>query len=397
MKQDKPHSVEAWLEALGMPSADRNYLPGHERVQMLLDAAEKEGVFFQRPLLRIRVAGTNGKGSTAHFLAQALQHCGYKVGLYTSPHIMQFHERMRIQSVPISNSQLTDLMAKMMPLALDAGASYFETATVLALSHFSMHQVDVEILEAGVGAKLDATTAVLADVGVLTPVALDHQDWLGNDLVSIAQDKAYVFQGCDIKVSAPQAPEVKQVLAQMDYNIVEAKPLLEPLAVLGIHQQENAGVAWQVLQQLQSHHKAFESLDLNGCLQVLKQANIAGRLQVYSCLQHTFWLDAAHNSHAIDALLPTLASLGHMFDVIILCTRQDRDLSDCVPKLESFAHKMVVMTGDGKHAYASVEQALEAETKAVTSGRFLVLGSFITLGVALQWMEEQEHSYLYQS
>ena len=390
MKQDKPRSVEAWLEALGMPSADRNYLPGHERVQMLLDAAEKEGFRFQRPLLRIRVAGTNGKGSTAHFLAQALQRCGYKVGLYTSPHIMQFHERMRIQGVPISNSQLTDLMAKIMPLALDVGASYFETATVLALSHFSMHQVDVEILEAGVGAKLDATTAVPADVGVLTSVALDHQDWLGNDLPSIAQDKAYVFQGCDIKVSAPQVLDVKQVLAHLDYNIVETEPLLEPLVMLGVHQQENAGTAWQVLQQLQSHHHAFTSLDLSGCLQALKQANIAGRLQVCNYLQHTFWLDAAHNSHAIDALLPTLASLEHMFDAIILCTRQDRDLSNCVPKLKPFAHKMVVMTGHEKHTYTSVEEALQAETKTVTSGQFLVLGSFVTVGAVQQWMEQHE-------
>ncbi len=390
MKQDKPHSVEAWLEALGMPSADRNYLPGHERVQMLLDAAEKEGFLFQRPLLRIRVAGTNGKGSTANFLAQALQHCGYKVGLYTSPHIMQFHERMRIQGVPIANTQLIHLMEKIMPLALDVGSSYFETATVLALSHFSMHQVDVEILEAGVGAKLDATTAVPADVGVLTPIALDHQDWLGDDLASIAQDKAYVFQGCDIKVSAPQTSEVKQVLSQLNDNVVEAKPLLEPLAMLGVHQQENAGVAWQVLQQLQKHYQAFAPLDLNCCLQVLKQTNIAGRLQVRNYLQHTFWLDAAHNSHAIDALLPTLASLGYMFDAIILCTRQDRDLSDCVSKLKPFTHKMVVMTGHGKHAYASVEQALEAETKTVTSGRFLVLGSFVTLGSVQQWMEQHE-------
>ncbi|WP_051938239.1 bifunctional folylpolyglutamate synthase/dihydrofolate synthase [Ghiorsea bivora] len=390
MTQDKPRSVEAWLEALGLPSADRNYLPGHERVQMLLDAAKKEGLPFQRPLLRIRVAGTNGKGSTAHFLAQGLQTCGYKVGLYTSPHIQQFHERMRIQGISISNAQLTHLMAKIMPLALDVGASYFETATVLALSHFSMQQVDVEILEAGVGAKLDATTAVPADVGVLTPIALDHQDWLGDDLISIAQDKAYVFQGCTLKVSAPQTSEVKQVLSNLDCNIIEAKPLVEPLAMLGMHQQENAGVAWQVLQQLQCNHHAFISLDLNGCLQVLKQTNIAGRLQVCTYLQHTFWLDAAHNSHAIQSLLPTLASLGYIFDAIILCTRQDRDLSDCVPKLKPFTHKMVVMTGHGKHTYTSLEDALQAETKAITSGRFLVLGSFVTLGSVLQWMEQHE-------
>jgi len=390
MKQDKPRSVEAWLEALGMPSADRNYLPGHERVQMLLNAAEKEGFSFHRPVLRIRVAGTNGKGSTAHFLAQALQHCGYKVGLYTSPHILQFHERMRIQGVPIANTELSELMAKMIPLALKVGASYFETATVLALSYFSMQQVDVEILEAGVGAKLDATTAVPADVGVLTPVALDHQAWLGDDLLSIAQDKAHVFQGCTIRVSAPQTSAVEQVLTQVDGHIAEAKPLAEPLAMRGVHQQENAGLAWQVLQQIQANHHAFSTLDLSACLQALKQTNIAGRMQVVSYLGHKFFLDAAHNSHAIEALLPTLAGFGQMFDVMILCTREDRDLTDCVPKLKPFTHNMVVMTGQ-RHDYASVEEALDVEVKAITSGRFLILGSFVTLGLVQQWMAQHKH------
>lgn len=390
MTQDKPLSVEAWLEALGLPSADRNYLPGHERVQMLLDAAQAAGMVFHRPLLRIRVAGTNGKGSTAHFLAQALQTSGYKVGLYTSPHIVRFHERMRIQGAEISNIELICLMEVLMPLALDVGASYFETATVLALSHFSMQQVDVEILEAGVGAKLDATTAVPADVGVLTPVALDHQDWLGDDLASIAKDKAYVFQDCAMKVSAPQLAEVTQLLNDLDTTIMIAKPLREPLMMLGAHQQENAGVAWQVLQQLQCKHDTFSSLDMPQCKQAIVQTQVVGRMQQVRYQTHHFYLDAAHNSHAVQALLPMLSSLAYTFDTIILCTRQDRDLSECVPWLKPFTHKMVVMTGHGAHEYATVSDALTVETEAIVSGRFLVLGSFITLGEVLRWMGKHE-------
>ena len=390
MTQDKPCSVEAWLEALGMPSADRNYLPGHERVLMLLDAAQAAGMAFHRPLLRIRVAGTNGKGSTAHFLAQALQNSGYKVGLYTSPHIVRFHERMRIQGAAISNVELIRLMEVLMPLALDVGASYFETATVLALSHFSMQQVDVEILEAGVGAKLDATTALSADVGVLTPVALDHQDWLGDDLATIAQDKSYVFQDCAIKVSAPQLPEVMQVLADLDATIMTGKPLTEPLLMLGAHQQENAGVAWQVLQQLQHQYDIFSSLDMTQCKQAIVQTQVVGRMQQLRYQTHNFWLDAAHNKHAVQALLPMLSSLEYTFDVIILCTRQDRDLSECVPWLKPLTHKMVVMTGHGIHEYATVSDALTVETQTIVSGRFLVLGSFITLGEVLCWMEKHE-------
>ncbi len=389
MNPNKPLDVEAWLQALGAPSADRDYLPGHERVLALLVAAKDAGLVpAHQPRFRVRVAGTNGKGSTAHFLAAGLQVSGLKVGLYTSPHMVSFHERIQVQGIPVADHALQQMMQRLMPFALEIGASYFETATVLALAYFAQQQVEVEILEAGVGAKLDATTAMLADVGVLTPVGLDHQAWLGDTLDAIAEEKAHVFDGCTIKVAAPQLAEVRQVLDSMIPSITYAQPWQQPLVMCGAHQRINAGVAWQALKAIDAQ---LYPLDLSACAQAIAQTQVMGRMQHVQALGHDFWLDAAHNEHAIRALLPTLEAMPR-FDVLFLCSREDRDLRACVPLLQPFAHRMVVMTGAQPYPYPSVQAALTAETQSMTSGRFLLLGSFMTLGETVRWLQDRQRA-----
>ncbi len=381
--QDKPCQVEAWLEALGAPSADRDYQPGHARVLALLQAAQEQGFTFHKPKLRIRIAGTNGKGSTAHFLAYALQANGYHVGLYTSPHILTFHERIQVNGMPIVQDDLMRLMAMVMPLALEKKASYFETAAVLALLHFSQQKVDVEILEAGVGAHFDATTAVPADMALLTSIGLDHQAWLGDTLEAIARDKAYVFKGCATKLSMKQSLEVERVLGEVVQDVVYTQAWDMPLAVLGEHQKHNAGLAYAALQHM---HTYLPDLDITKAEHSIQHALISGRLEQVQHQGHTFILDAAHNEHAIQALLPTLKDMQR-FDVIFLATREDRDLSGCVARLEAYAGKVVVMTGLKPYIYQSITEALDAEVVAYPQGRFLVLGSFLTLNETLSWFK----------
>jgi len=182
-------NIEPWLKQLGLPAADRNYQPGHARMRSLL-----EQVKLATPTLRIRIAGTNGKGSTAFMLSRTLADYGLKTGLYTSPHIHQFNERIRINGLPISNAELVSRLENLIPKVLEIGASYFEMATTLALCFFSDSRVDVEILEAGVGARLDATTSVPADMALLTPIGLDHQNWLGESLSDIAREKGPCYE-----------------------------------------------------------------------------------------------------------------------------------------------------------------------------------------------------------
>ncbi len=384
----KPTHIESWLAELGAPSADRDYTPGHARVLALLDALAQQGTILHRPRLRVRVAGTNGKGSTAHFLASALQETGLKVGLYTSPHISAFHERICIDGRPIDDKILTRFMTQVMPLALAAETSYFETATVLALLAFHHAQVDVEILEAGVGAKLDATTAIPADVALLTSVALDHQAWLGQSLSAIAEDKSYVFKGCKTAVSAPQCEAVRTILTQKNMDIHFSKHFSHPLLMLGEHQQLNAGLAFSAVKAIKATHSSVrDDMDVAECIRGISKTLVAGRLEHVQHQGHDFWLDAAHNQHAIHALLPALARFSTPFDVIFLCTRPDRDLSSCIKLLNPYAFEVIALTGQAEHPFINVKDALMAEVPLVEGGQFLVLGSFVTLGETLAWMK----------
>jgi len=384
---NKPEHIDRWLEALGRPSADRDYKPGHERLLTLL-----EHITQHKPVLRVRVAGTNGKGSTSFMLAAALQACGLKVGLYTSPHILEFNERIRIKGVPVSTDKLWQSLELLMPVALDVGASYFETATALALDQFAREAVDVEILEAGVGARLDATTAVAADMALITPIALDHQNWLGDTLVEIAQEKAYVMDGCSLCISAPQNDEVAKILHAFNANLrfCDATQPWHGLALAGLHQQGNASLVWSALHYLSeqsAEQSALKSIrvDLAAAHQAILQCRVPGRLQHLSIGLANVWIDAAHNNHAIEALLPSLKSMADPFDAILVFTREDRSLAGVLPLLETYTARLIsnddasFSDSEGETPAAILAQQIEQKP----DGRFLVLGSFITVASIL--------------
>ena len=373
---EKPQSIEQWLAALGNPSADRDYVPGHERVRQLLSH-----IHDHQPRLRIRVAGTNGKGSTSNMLATALQACGLKVGLYTSPHLLDFNERIRINGVPITDEKLQQSLEKLMPAALACGASYFETATALALDQFAQQPVDVEILEAGVGARLDATTAIAADMALITPIGIDHQAWLGDTLEAIAEEKAFVMQDCSFCISAPQQPEVSRILAAFNPRLVTAATTAwQSLAAPGRHQQINASLAYAAVSTLAQAQRI--DCDLDKAKTAIASCQIPGRLQKINIGDATVCLDAAHNRHAIEALLPSLAGLADPFDAILVLTREDRSLREEISLLEPWC-KQVVYKAGGAGAGEPTEQ-LQQLLSIYPHGSLLVLGSFITVAEILR-------------
>jgi dihydrofolate synthase / folylpolyglutamate synthase len=383
---DKPDSIGAWLEQLGRPSADRDYRPGHARMQALL-----EGLPLRRPRLRIRVAGTNGKGSTATMLAAALTASGYKVGLYTSPHLRRFNERIRIDGVEISDAMLAACLQRLMPAALRIGASYFEVATVMALACFSEAGVDAEILEAGVGARLDATTAVPADAALLTPIGLDHQTWLGDTLEAIAGEKAWAMDGCSLALSAPQPEPVLAVLQARRPDLVvldaaEVEPM-PPLHATGGHQRLNAALAWRMLRLLSQ--KGMVVPRKAEALAAIAATEIPGRLQRVDWGERRIWLDAAHNLHAVQTLLPSLKALSDRFEAIVVLTREDRDLAAAAPLLQPLARHLRIGRGNER---ATVIRALEENIAARSSGDFLVMGSFITIDLASAWLDRMREN-----
>ncbi len=377
----KPTTIEGWLEQLGAPAADRDYQPGHARMQALL-----AGLSLRRPPLRIRVAGTNGKGSTATMLAAGLKTGGYRVGLYTSPHLYHFHERIRIDGREADDAALADCLERLMPRALAIGASYFEVATAMALALFSEAMVDVEILEAGVGARLDATTAVPAEAAVLTPIGLDHQAWLGDTLAAIADEKAWAMHGCRLALSAPQLPEVLGVLrahrpdlAVLEPADIEAMPRL---SMHGEHQRLNAALAWRMIRMLAEADMVVPGPQ---ALTAIAGAELAGRLQCIDRDGRRIWLDAAHNMHAVAALLPSLRAIAP-FAAIIVLTRADRDLSDAASLLRPLTRHLVIGRGNDR---ADVYRALEEGIAAGEGRDVLIMGSFGTLSLASDWLQDR--------
>jgi len=375
----KPHTIDDWLNQLGKPSADRDYKPGHERMRALLKPLN-----CKRPALRIRIAGTNGKGSTAFMLAAGLQAAGLKVGLYTSPHILSFNERIRINGKVISDSDLYNQLETIMPIALDTEASYFEVATALAFDYFSQLHVDIEVLEAGVGARFDATTAVDADMALITPIGLDHEAWLGDHIASIASEKAYALNNCRWGVSAPQTSEVRDILCQNNPYLQFVEPLDTACIMAGKHQQSNAALAYKALTLLRNHGliEASKSVLKNAVTQVV----IPGRLQYIHHKQAHIWLDAAHNRHAVEALLPSLPNLANPFDAILVYTREDRSLENEFNLLRPFCKQII-----SKHSISTPEKALQAILEAQPNAQILLLGSFITVAASLNWLNKQNN------
>jgi len=384
---DKPDSIDAWLQELGKPSADRDYKPGHDRVKSLLAQID-----LKKPLLRVRVAGTNGKGSTANMLAAALSACGMRVGLYTSPHIHRFNERIRVDGKAADDSRLLSGLERLMPIAQQCGVSYFEMATALALDCFSEANVDVEILEAGVGARLDATTAVPADMALITPIGLDHQAWLGDSVEQIATEKSYVGDGCRWIISAPQSQTVAKVLTDRRPEIVfvNMDTRLPALAAHGDFQRINAALAWQaalLLQQARLIRSDARVVD------AIAETRVPCRMQLMELRGRRIWLDAGHNRHAVEAVVAACHSMGEHFDAILVFSREDRDLSQDLPLLRPICHRLV-SGGAGNSetvdaCYANFGAAISAEIGRKSSGNFLILGSFATVAAAQDWARRQ--------
>ena len=140
----------------------------------------------------IHIAGTNGKGSTSHMLAAILQSAGYKTGLYTSPHLFDFRERIRINGEMISEQEVVDFMHKVLPL--DISPSFFEFTVAMAFDHFAMHRVDFAVIETGLGGRLDSTNIIDPEISVITNIGWDHMNMLGNSLSEIASEKAGIIK-----------------------------------------------------------------------------------------------------------------------------------------------------------------------------------------------------------
>lgn len=301
-------AIQEHLDGLGMFHMEL----GLGRIRRVLAALGLE----RPPFAVVQVLGTNGKGSTSAFLESLCAAHGCRTGLYTSPHFVSPEERIRVNGTPLPGRLWPPLANAVLAAAGDGHLTYFEFLTALALLAFRETGVEVAILEAGLGGRNDATTAVTADLLCFTPIAVDHAAVIGPTLAHIARDKAAAIRSGAPVCSAPQYPlaaaELAAAAARYGAEITVAAPLapqwLPRLGLAGSHQLVNAAVArgaWRHLAPLLD-----KSADDTAQALGLGRAFLPGRLQrLPRAASHPALLvDGAHNPHGMQALVRALGS-----------------------------------------------------------------------------------------
>ena len=346
--------------------------PGLERVEWLLGAVGSPHEQFRV----VHVGGTNGKGSTSCMIASVLREHDLRVGLYTSPHVVDFTERILTGNEPIRPERVVELVDRLKPAAEEMEATFFEIATALAALHFAEESVDIAVAEVGLGGRLDATNALDSVLSVITGIAVDHSEILGSDIAAIASEKAGIIResGAVVTGAAGDALDVIRGVAaarrarfvsvledapidsisissngsafNLEYDATSYEAL--SVAMLGRHQVDNARVAVVALHELDTLgvFSLSESLLRRGLCEVC----CMGRMQVID-QRPTIVADVAHNPDAAEALL---SSLPDVFDydrlIAVVGIMGDKDIRGFLSAFRDRADLVVLTRPAGERA-----------------------------------------------
>ena len=293
----------------------------------------------ERHLKCIHVAGTNGKGSTSHLLASVLQEAGYKVGLYTSPHLKDYRERVSINGIPISEDYVCEFINKNKPFFEANELSFFEMSVGLAFEYFIKEKTDLNIIEVGMGGRLDSTNIITPLVSVITNIGLDHTQFLGDTLEAIAHEKAGIIKPAIPVVIGEYVPETKPVFLakanETNSEIYFASDLIQedyPSALLGDYQIQNKKTVLQTIKVLQDKKllSVSETDIKNGFLNVIKNTGLQGRWQQLG-ENPTIICDTAHNAHGLKIVLQQLKNQTYEGLHIVLGLVNDKNLEEILP------------------------------------------------------------------
>ena len=377
-------SLEAWLQYLETlhPSA----------IDMGLDRVREVAnrLSLQSAAIKIVVGGTNGKGSTCAMLESVLLAAGYKVGLYTSPHLVNFNERARVNGDIVSDAALIRHFEAVETVREGTSLTYFEFTTLAVLRLFAESSLDVMVLEVGLGGRLDAVNIVDADCAIITSVDIDHVDWLGDTREKIGFEKAHIFRnGCPAIVSDPAPPQTLLDYAETigadlwlfgrDFNYSgdrqqwafagreQRRNALAYPALRGANQLLNASAALAALESLRGQLAVPQQAVRQGLL----QASLPGRFQILPG-QPTIIMDVAHNPHAAAVLEKNLGNMGfHPYTYAVFSMLSDKDIDSVVkhmaPRIDHwFCSALPGPRGQSREAIqAKVQQILaNPDTKA---------------------------------
>ena len=286
----------------------------------------------QNKFASIHVGGTNGKGSTSHIISSILQEAGYKVGLYTSPHLKNFTERIRINGEEVSKHFVVDFITKNKYFLKTQQLSFFEMTVGLAFEYFATQNVDIAVIEVGLGGRLDSTNIIYPEVAVITNIGYDHMQFLGDTLPEIAAEKAGIIkQNTPIIIGEKQDAVVdvfEQKATQMNAEIYFAsdKQYDYESDLLGSYQEKNMSTAIHAVKVLKGY-VISESHIINGLKNVVQNTNFKGRWQILQ-YKPLVICDTAHNKEGLSYVMNQLASLSFDKLHMVLGVVNDKKLDD---------------------------------------------------------------------
>ena len=300
----------AWMYAQ-LPMYQKN---GKSAYTAKLDNIQGLAQHLQHPeqqFKSIHVAGTNGKGSSSHMLASILQEAGYKVGLYTSPHLKDFRERIRINGKPVERKFVIEFITGHRAYFEAHRLSFFEMTVGMAFDYFARRKVDIAIIEVGLGGRLDSTNIIIPEVSLITNIGLDHTDILGDTLEAIAREKAGIIkEGRPVVVSESQKATnnvFQSIASQKHAPLVFADQLAQKAyktSLLGNYQSSNVKGVLAVLQQLKGF-KVQKAHMVKGLKNVVKNTGLMGRWQVLGVYPKMV-CDTAHNAEGLSLVIDQL-------------------------------------------------------------------------------------------
>ena len=399
------------------------YKPGLENSIRLMEQLANP----QQQYRIIHVAGTNGKGSVSHFLSAILQSAGYTTGLYTSPHLVDFGERIRVNGEKIQPEYVADFVEKNEKMLDKIQPSFFEATMAMAFRYFADCAVDVAVIEVGLGGRLDSTNIVSPALSVITNISFDHTEFLGNTLAQIAAEKAGIIKPETPVVIGEVVPETRPVFIQKaqeqnspltfaeenisvkfieysaDKMIVETRDDEKLIVGLcGEYQLKNIATVLTAVEELQKLGFAIYREDVkNGLENVIPLTNLQGRWQVISH-KPTVVLDTGHNKGGIEYIVHQLKKQHYEKLRIVIGMVKDKDISGVLSLLPRDAvyyftnaateralpalklKEQAERTGLNGKAYSTVEQAVKLALEEAGEKDFVFIGgSNFVVGEAL--------------
>ena len=329
-------------------------LPMYQRVGAAAYKADLSNTYLLCKLLEnpenkfktVHIAGTNGKGSTSHMLASILQEASYKVGLYTSPHLKDFRERIKINGNLIEEGQVVSFVHEYKSEFEKINLSFFEWTVGLAFDYFAKQKVDIAIIETGLGGRLDSTNVINPEVAAITNIGIDHIQFLGDTLSSIAKEKAGIIKSNIPVIIGETQEEIKSVFiqkaiemsAQIYFADTECIPTYST-DLKGFYQQKNVKTCISIVQSLKKiGWKISEENIENGLMRVVKNTGLLGRWQILG--EYPLIIcDTGHNAAGIREIVNQLQKTPHNNLHIVLGAVNDKSIDtmlDLLPKTATY-------------------------------------------------------------